>query len=138
MSGRLWSARHGGAFLRYAVIGTLAFCVDFAITLALATRWHYLAANTIGFMVANLLQFVVVHRWVFRRSFERDSLARFYSGTLTISVVGIACSNALVFVGVDLLAMPLAVAKAASAIVVLFINYSLRVAILYRPVRSER
>src|SRR6266513_4377020 len=137
MIGRLRSSGQGGAFLRYVVIGTLAFCVDFAITLALATHWHYLVANTVGFVVANLLQFVLVHRWVFRRSFERYSLARFYSGMLTISVLGIACSNALVFAGVDLLLMPLAVAKVASAVIVLFFNYSLRVAILYRPTSSE-
>ena len=137
MTGWLGKSGHSGAFLRYALIGTLAFCVDFVITLGLATRWHYLIANTIGFVVANFLQFVLVHRWVFGHSFERDSLARFYSGTLTISLLGIACSNALVFAGVDLLAMPLAVAKAASAIIVLFINYSLRVAILYKPIRSE-
>jgi putative flippase GtrA len=138
MIGRLWRSGHGGALLRYTLIGTLAFCVDFAITLALATRWHYLVANTVAFIVANLLQFILVHRWVFRRSFEGDSLSRFYSGTLTISFLGLACSNALVFVGVDLLAMPLAVAKAASAVIVLFFNYSLRVAILYRPTPSER
>lgn len=138
MSSRQWSARHGGTFLRYAVIGTLAFGVDLAITLALATRWYYLLANSIGFIIANLLQFILVHRWVFRRSFERDSLPRFYSGTLTISLLGIACSNALVFVGVDILMMSLVLAKAFSAVIVLVINYSLRVAILYRPVRSER
>lgn len=138
MSGRLRGSGQSGAFLRYALIGTLAFCVDFAITLALATHWYYLLANSIGFIIANLLQFILVHRWVFRRSFERDSLPRFYSGTLTISLLGIACSNALVFVGVDILMMSLLLAKAVSAVVVLVINYSLRVAILYRPVRSER
>ena len=128
---------HRGAFARYTLVGTLAFCVDFSITLALATRWHYLIANTVGFIVANLMQFILVHRWVFRHSFERGSVARFYSGTLTISLLGIACSNAFVFIGVDLLSMPLIYAKPFSAVIVLFLNYSLRVAILYRPIRSE-
>jgi hypothetical protein len=54
---------------------------------------------------------------------------------LTISLLGIVCSNAFVFVGVGLLSMPLAYAKAFSAVIVLFLNYSLRVATLYRPLR---
>jgi putative flippase GtrA len=138
MSVRSWFSSHGSTFLRYSLSGVMAFVVDLAITLALATRWYYLIANSVGFIVANLLQFVVAHRWVFRRPFERDSLARFYSGTLTISLIGIVCSNVLVFLGVDVASMPLALAKAVSAIVVLFINYSLRVVVLYRPIRPGR
>ena len=124
-------------FLRYAVIGTLAFSVDLTITLVLAMHWHYLVANTIGFVIANVLQFVVVHHWVFQRSFKGEMLMRKYAATLSISLFGLACTNIFVFIGVDLLSMPLAVTKAMTAAIVLFINYSLRVVILYGPNRSE-
>jgi putative flippase GtrA len=120
------------SFLRYAVTGVFAFSVDMAITLMLATRWHYLVANAIAFIVANFLQFFIVHHWVFRQPFSGDSLLRKYVGTLSISAFGLACTSLLVYIGVDLLLVPLPITKTVVAIVVLFINYSLRVALLYR------
>ena len=45
---------------------------------------------------------------------------------------GLACSNLLVFAGVDLLHQSLVATKIVTAVVVLFVNYSLRVMLLYR------
>jgi putative flippase GtrA len=133
---RLRSARTN-TFVRYVVIGGLAFSIDLAITLVLAMRWHYLIASTIGFVIANLVQFILVHRWVFRRSFKRRTLVRNYAATLSISLFGLVCTSILVFVGVDILSMSLTATKAATAVIVLFINYSLRVAVLYGHGRPE-
>ena len=120
------------SFLRYAAVGTLVFGVDLVITLALARYDHYLIANTVAFAVANALQFAVAHVWVFRRTLTLRDFVRLYPATLSISVLGLACSNLLVFVGVDLLHASLVVTKVVTAVIVLFVNYSLRVMLLYR------
>jgi putative flippase GtrA len=124
------------AFIRYAVTGVIAFVVDLVITLAIARYWHYLVANTIGFVAANLLQFFIVHLWVFRRTLTFDAFVRLYPATLSISLLGLVCSNLLLFVGVDVMGLSLVIAKAGTALIVLCINYSLRVLFLYGPVRS--
>jgi len=124
--------RRVAAFVRYAVVGTLVFGVDLVITLALSRYVHYLIANTLAFVVANALQFAVAHVWVFRRTLTLRDFIRLYPATLSISLIGLACSNLLVFVGVDLLHQSLVATKVVTAVVVLFVNYSLRVMLLYR------
>jgi len=120
------------SFVRYAMVGTLVFGVDLVITLALSRFVHYLIANTLAFVVANALQFAVAHVWVFRRALTLRDFIRLYPATLSISLLGLACSNLLVFVGVDLLHQSLVATKVVTAVVVLFVNYSLRVMLLYR------
>jgi len=120
------------SFVRYAMVGTLVFGVDLVITLALSRFVHYLIANTLAFVVANALQFAVAHVWVFRRTLTLRDFIRLYPATLSISLLGLACSNLLVFVGVDLLHQSLVATKVVTAVVVLFVNYSLRVMLLYR------
>jgi len=120
------------SFVRYAMVGTLVFGVDLVITLALSRFVHYLIANTLAFVVANALQFAVAHVWVFRRTLTLRDFVRLYPATLSISLIGLACSNLLVFAGVDLLHQSLVATKIVTAVVVLFVNYSLRVMLLYR------
>jgi putative flippase GtrA len=120
------------SFIRYAAVGTLVFAVDLVITVVLSRHVHYLVANTLAFVVANVLQFVIAHVWVFRRSLTLPDFLRLYPATLSISLLGLVCSNLLVFVGVDLLGQSLVATKVVTAVIVLFVNYSLRVMLLYR------
>ena len=116
-----------GTFLRYAVTGVFAFLVDLVITLALSKAVHYLIANSVGFVVANFLQFLVVHQWVFRQPFKEKKVFSLYLATFAISLLGLLSSNVFVYFGVEVLGLSLAIAKAITAVIVLGINYSLRV-----------
>ena len=120
------------AFLRYAVVGTLAFAIDLALTLMLARHVHYLIANALAFFVANVVQFAIVHVWVFGRGLSWREFLRLYPATLSISLLGLALSSALVFVGVGMIGAALAPTKAVTAVIVLFFNYALRARLLYR------
>ena len=124
--------KDAGTFLRYSVTGVFAFLVDLVITLALARAVHYLIANSAGFVVANFLQFLIVHQWVFRQPFKGKKVFSLYLATFAISLLGLFSSNVLVYIGVEVLSLSLAIAKAITAIIVLGINYSLRVAIVYK------
>lgn len=119
-------------FLRYAVTGAFAFLVDLVITLVLSRAVHYLIANSAGFVVANFLQFLVVHQWVFRQPFKGKNVISLYLATFAISLLGLFSSNVFVYLGVEVLGLSLAIAKAITAIMVLGINYSLRVVSVYK------
>ena len=120
-------------FFRYAVVGILAFLIDLMVTLALLPATpHYLLANTVGFIAANLVQFVLAHKFVFGHKLNGKFLFSAYLATLVISAMGLALSNALVFVGVEVIGMVIVLSKAVTAVIVLAFNYIARVATVYR------
>jgi putative flippase GtrA len=121
-----------GPFVRYAVCGLAAFLIDMAVTLLLAQVMHYILANTLGFVVANVIQFFLAHKWVFRRSFGDGRLWATYVATLSISLFGLLSSDAIVWVGVEWLALALPYAKFAATALTLLINYFLRKTLVYR------
>lgn len=130
--------RRGGAwynprvkFVRYAIVGAAAFGVDFGLLWLLAPHLPLLAANTIAFVVANLVNFALAHGWVFGRSLGEGSLARQYASVLGISVVGLALNDATVWIGVEALGTGLVVAKLAATAVALAWNYTARVRWVY-------
>lgn len=121
-----------GVFARYVVVGTFVTLIDFAVTLAAALAMHYLVANTLGFVVANAVQFVANHRWVFGRKLVASELPRLYLLTFGISVFALAASNAIVYAGVAVLGIHLVYAKVLSAPFVLALNFGMRRAFAYR------
>ena len=119
-------------FLRYAATGVMAFATDMAVTLATVPFVHYLVANTLGFIVANAAQFVVAHTWVFGRSLRDDDVGRLYVLTAGISALGLAASDAIVWLGVGVLGVPLVASKVVAAGLVLLLNFGLRRRLAYR------
>lgn len=119
------------SFLRFAAAGAVATGVDMAVTLALLP-WspHYLLANSAGFIVANLIQFVIVHRWVFGGE-TRLSACEAYIATLGISLLGLLLSNVFVFLMVGIAGLHIVLAKLISAFATLIFNYGLRRALIY-------
>ena len=118
-------------FIRFAAVGALATLVDIAVTLALVP-WvaHFLWANTAGFMIANLMQFIVVHHWVFGQSLRLD-WHRAYIASLGISTLGLLLSNTLVWLLVGVGGLDLVMGKLAAALASLILNYGLRRTLLY-------
>jgi putative flippase GtrA len=120
-------------FLRYVIVGTFITLLDFTVTLTTAKAVHYLIANTLGFVIANGVQFVINHTWVFRRALEGNgALGRTYLFTLAISLTALSASNLGVWVGVSLLGLQLVYAKVLVMPVVLAINYGGRRLLVYR------
>lgn len=121
-----------GLLVRYVVTGFAAFGIDTVITLTGALFVHFLIANTLGFVIANAAQFVVVHRWVFGKRFETRSIVPLYLATLGISLAGLGLSTAIVYGGVAWLGLSLFHAKVLAAGAGLMFNLSLRMATVYR------
>lgn len=69
---------------------------------------------------------------MFGRKFGPERILPLYAATLGISALGLLASNGFVFAGVEFAGMPLALAKALTAVAVLVLNYVLRVMTVYR------
>ena len=53
--------------LRYAIVGGICFVIDLGCLLLLVDRLPLVAANTIAFVVANVVNFWLGHVWVFEQ-----------------------------------------------------------------------
>jgi len=118
-------------FTSYLLVGGIAFVVDAAITLSLASFLHYIVANTVGFFVANFINFILAHKWVFRRKLESADLVPAYVSVLGISVIGLIVSNMSMYVLVDHANMQLVLAKIITTLVVLGWNFFGRITFVY-------
>jgi len=117
---------------RYVQVGVASAIVDFAVTWICFQFLPIVAANTIGFLTANLLNFWVAHGWVFRRSHSESGLFITYTAVLLISAIGLVISNMLVWFLIAQLGLGFFVGKIVAAIVVLIWNYSARSKFVYK------
>jgi putative flippase GtrA len=112
--------------LRYAVVGGICFVIDLGCLLVLVERMPLVAANTIAFVVANIVNFALGHVWVFGQRLGGPGLGRRYVAVLAISVVGLALNDALVWAGVVVAGASVIIAKVVATIVVMFWNFLAR------------
>lgn len=123
--------KHPGAaigvqFARYAVVGAIAFAIDYLLT---AWLWRYmplLLANTLGFAIANVANFLLAHRWVFGQAFEVRTLWRAYVAVFGLSVGGLLINDAIVWLWAGVMALPLLPGKVIATLVALVWNYAAR------------
>lgn len=121
-----------GKALRYGVVGALAFGVDFGVTWLCLKLMPLLVANTIGFVTANIFNFVVAHRWVFGGSWGGGGVFRSYVSVLAISTVGLVLNNLVVWLMVGLAAMPLLFGKVVATGLVMAWNFVARLVWTYK------
>jgi putative flippase GtrA len=118
--------------LRYGVVGGIAFFVDLGCLLLLVDHMPLLAANTLAFLAANLVNFWLGHVWVFGQPLAGPGLKRQYAAVLAISVAGLALNDALVWGGVEIAGLPIVASKIIATGVVMFWNYLARTLWVYR------
>jgi putative flippase GtrA len=116
---------------KYLVVGTLAFVIDFGVTWALVQHLPLLVANTIGFIVANVANFLLAHRWVFRAPFTRAAIFASYLPVLGVSVVGLVINNLIVWLLVAQLALALLIGKVVAALAAFIWNFLARAKWIY-------
>ncbi len=123
---------------RYALVGGASFSIDFIVTWAAFQFLPLLAANTLGFVIANAANFVLGHQWVFGRQWQRGQLITMYVSVLGISVVGLILSNFIVWVLVIQMGSALLIAKIAATAIVMGWNLLARLTWVYKkPERQD-
>lgn len=112
-------------FMCYAVVGGLAFVVDFGLLSAvLYVGGHYLLATLIGFIGGLITNYLLCILWVWRGTQART--ARDVLVFSLIGVGGLMLTALLMWVSVGLMALDPQISKLFIAALVLIWNFGLR------------
>ena len=125
--------------VRYVVVGFASFLIDFSLTWISIHFFPLLAANTLGFVIANGANFLMGHQWVFGHPWERKRLLKMYFSVFGVSVVGLVINNFIVWGLVVYAETSLLLAKVAATAVVMGWNFLARLIWIYNnpPVKDR-
>ncbi|MCM8594253.1 GtrA family protein [Accumulibacter sp.] len=122
-------------FVRYVMVGGLAFVVDFTSLFVLTSGvgLHYLVSASIAFMLGLLTNYLLCVAWIFSFRAIRNRLQEFTIFGL-IGVAGLLLNNLLLLLFTELAGFHYLASKGVAAGLILFFNFSLRRILLF----SER
>ena len=121
-----------GLFFRYAVVGTIAFAVDFLL-LYCGTKYgrlHYLWAAAFGFLGGSVLNYILSIKWVFTRHTLKSLHAEFAAFTL-IGILGLGINEVIIWALAGIWGMYYLYAKLCSAGIVFLWNFLCRKIFLF-------
>jgi len=87
---------------------------------------HYIIANTIAFMSANIFNFLAGHYLVFSKSSKLRTFFSTYLAVLLISLVGLLLNNGVMFISVDLITLHIYIGKILATIIAFIWNFGAR------------
>ncbi|MCZ6501035.1 MAG: GtrA family protein [Gammaproteobacteria bacterium] len=112
-------------FNKYIVAGFTAFLVDFSVLL-IATEWfgiHYLVSNIFSYTSGLLVAYTLNIRWVFRYRKYKHTTKKEFSIFVLIVLIGLAISEAAIFLLVEQVALPYHYAKIVSVGAIFVFNF---------------
>jgi putative flippase GtrA len=120
-------------FIRYCLVGGLAFVADFATFLLFTDFFgvNYLVSNTLGFVVGLLVNYLASIYWVFIHRRYTKATPEFALFAI-IGVGGVALGNLCMWYLVEHARLWHVYAKYLVTALVLFYNYALRKYFLFR------
>ena len=122
----------------YAVVGSLAFLLDFGLFAALVSLLTvpYLVAAGISFTVGTTIVYLGVTRYVF--SFRRfaDSQKEFWI-FLVVGIIGLVVNLLAVYFCVESLGLHVLIAKIGAGATTFAANFGLRRLLLFTPKREQ-
>jgi putative flippase GtrA len=123
-----------GEGARYVAAAAIALALDFGIYVGLIrlAELHYLLAAPAGFAVGLAAIYALSVRWVFRERRLSDARAEF-AIFAAIGLVGMALNQAVIYAGVEWLALSYELAKLVSAATVFCFNFGARKILLFTP-----
>ena len=114
-------------FLKFGVVGTIAFAIDFGIMVLLTEAFGIepVVAATVSFCVSVIFNYAASMRYVFAR---RDDMGRARELTtfVALSVVGLGINDALMLLGTETLQWDYRLVKVAATAVVTAWNFGSR------------
>ena len=124
---------------RYLIAGGLAFLVDFGI-LYFCTEvlhLHYLLSNVVGYSAGLAVAYLLNTRWVFSFRRYKSTILEllFFNG---IVIVGLALSEAIMSLSVEILGLNYLYAKIIASFFVMIFNYVAKKYFLFSPAPSTR
>jgi putative flippase GtrA/uncharacterized SAM-binding protein YcdF (DUF218 family) len=120
-------------FLRYLVVGGVAFVVDFTVLIGLTelAGVNYLLSAAAGFLFGLIANYVLSISWVFQNRTLKNKQAEF-SLFAIIGIIGLGLNELILYVGTDMIGFDYRVSKLIAVAIVLFWNFGARKATLFR------
>lgn len=111
-------------FIRYTLVGGVAFVVDFGLLFALTEcmHLHYLLSATLSFIMGLFVNYLISTYWVFKNSKVKNRKVEFILFGL-IGVVGLGLNNILMYLFTDLVGLFYMYSKLLAAILVYMWNF---------------
>lgn len=122
--------------LKYVVVGLITLVIDFGVTWLLLPSMHLVIANSLGFLLANITNFLLAHRWVFQSEVPTTQSTHIYIAVLAISLVGLALSDLIVWLAISQWQMPFLISKILAAILGLVWNFGARKIWIYKEIQA--
>lgn len=125
-------------FLRYVVVGGIAFGVDYSILVYLNLQMglNYMIAAGIGFIGGLAVNYVLSVKWVFKyRSIcSRNKEFALFS---IIGIVGLLLNEIIILMFTGFHGVAIQISKIIATAVVFIWNYSARKILIFRETRSD-
>lgn len=121
-------------FCRYALVGVVSTLVDWGILSLLSdvVRIHYLIAAPIAYLAGIIVNYYCSRLFVFSGATSRFDTKRELLGYILIGAVGLALTELILYILVNLADLRVLMAKAISTVLVLLWNFFARKYLLYR------
>jgi putative flippase GtrA len=117
-------------FLKYAVVGCLAFLADFAVFSMLVGAVHYQIANYCGLVTGLVTNYFLSKVWVFRSQVSINK--KEVLGFVGFTVFGFLLSGVGMYLSVELLEMNKKIAKFCVACIVFVVNFLARKYVIFK------
>jgi putative flippase GtrA len=117
---------------RYLVVSAAALAVDLALLFLISGIFgaHYLIANPIAFAMGALLAYVGSVHWAFKSRKMANSTMEFVI-FVGIGIGGLAVNQAILWLGIDVAALSLILAKLGAAVTSFVFNFVVRKMVLF-------
>ncbi len=121
---------------RYLFVGGIAFVADSGSLWCFYTLLglHYLLATAVAFLFGLITNFVLAKAFVFKANTARCNVVAEFISYALIGLLGLALTMLLMYLGVDLLGLPVMVTKCIAVVIVLVWNYAARKLLIYKEV----
>jgi putative flippase GtrA len=120
-------------FLRYLVVGGIAYAVDFGVLFILteAAGFHYLLSAALSFLLGLVVNYCLSVVWVFPRRAMADKRMEFLVFA-AVGLVGLGLNEGIIWFFTARLKIYYLLSKIAASVVVLLWNFFARKRILFR------
>lgn len=113
---------------RFIIVGGLSTAIDFIVLYVLHYQFYmnYLLATGVAFAVATVFNYWASMAFIFESKFTVDQKKQEFSLFLILSLSGLALTEGLMFVSVDLFGSPVMLGKLAVTAIVMVFNFITR------------
>lgn len=124
----LWQNRLVQQIFRFAVVGGLAFVVDFGLLLFLTEQvgLNYLVSATISFVASVIVNYILSITWVFTANKHKKASVFQIVMFFVLSTCGLFINNAIMWFSVEILAISYVIGKLVATFVVMGFNFVTR------------